>query len=215
MTKKEKIIISILCVIIALLLIGIATSFTERVVYYFDNRMDLRNFERISYSDFGSYSFIPLLTVENSAHVRFIGKIQHFDKEMRTEYLFEVIEWLNVKKGDTIGQKTTLSIYAEAYPQKWTTTRDRVEQIHNVGFIKGYEYVIAVQIPTPGGKPHMYDASEALCVNDFSESIFFYTKNEDLKKDGGITSDMTGKEMLARIKAIIQEKHAKLGEAGD
>ena len=208
MAKKEKIIISILCIILALLLIGIATSLTERVVYYFDNRTDVRNFEQPLYTD-DYYPLYYYYSWSYVARVKFVDKKHNFDEEKRAEYVFEITEWINTDVQETNELKlvdTTLkriSLYANAYPQKWITHRERVEKARNIEFIKGYEYILVIS-KNSKGIPCMYAETEAICITDLSKSIFLHTKSQKVLDDNGITSTMSADEVVARVKELIQ-----------
>ena len=66
----------------------------SKIVYYFNNEMNYVLPGLILEID-------PITSVgyRSGAHVRFIEMKRHFDKEKRAEYIFEVIEWLNVQEG--------------------------------------------------------------------------------------------------------------------
>lgn len=208
MAKKEKIIISILCIIIALLMIGIASSFTERVVYYFDNRTDVRNFESPLYID-DYYPLYYYYSWSYVARVKYIEKKHNFDEDKRAEYVFEIIEWINTVVRETDESQivdTTLkkiSLYSNAYPQKWITYRERVEKAKNIEFIEGFEYILVIS-KNSKGIPCMYEDTEAICITDLSKSIFLHNKSEKVLDDNGITSVMGADEIVTRVKELIQ-----------
>ena len=84
-SNKKLIILSVIIVLIALLIFSCA----DNVIYYFN--FDLE--EDLLHMDSAMW-YIVLNDFENLAHVRMIELKHNFEHDTRSEYRFEVIEWI-------------------------------------------------------------------------------------------------------------------------
>jgi hypothetical protein len=206
MNRKAKIIIAFQSLIIVLLLIGILTSFTERIVYYFNDRIDDRHSTTI-YS--GCYSdTIETFSINNTACVEFIKKKSHESENSRTEYVFKVIEWLNSDKttAEMYPVNTYISIYSKAYPLKWISEMEIFEMDTGFEFEKGTRYIITFWYSNYG---ESFASRNFINLDKLQNSPEYSRRKSQFESLYGITADMTADEIVARLKELIAEEKAK------
>lgn len=212
MSKKTKILVSILSVILAILILLIASSLIDSLIYYFDNRTGrhLRNKD-------GSYIFIitdyeeliSYFSHSYVARVKFVEMKRHFDKDKRAEYVFEVIEWINTESRDSdpvdLG-KMQLSFYSKAYPLKWKSETEIMLMRNDLSYKAGNEYILSVD--SDNGTIEM-ETTLFIDINKIENSYYGAGNTYSTLLERGITSEMSPDEIVARFKELIAEKKAK------
>ena len=156
-TKKGKIIISILCLIIAVLIVLIVTSTAEQFVYFFNNNFDQRHIDIKDYYP-GFYrnvehdDHIGYYLNSDVARVRFVKKENDPFSDGGAAYYFELIEWVNTytdgyselealqKEMIKWYEKTDLVIFSPRYPGKYKSEMELIEATRGVYFEEGEEY---------------------------------------------------------------------------
>ena len=217
-TKKGKIIISILCLIIAMLIVLIVTSTSERFVYFFNNKYDQRHIDIKDYY-FGFYGnaeheehihyYMGNIDV---AHVRFVEKKNNPLDNRGAVYYFEVIEWINkdpeyAECDDYIMAKhytewyndKKLGIVSPKYPGKYKSEMELIESITGVKFEKGEEYLVNMK------DWYAFGINEIVCLSDLDKSTFLL-EDDDCFERYGITAEMSPDEIVTRLKELIAEE---------
>ena len=213
MSKKTKILVSILSVILAILILLIASSLIDSLIYYFDNRTGrhLRNED-------GSYIFISTCYDDEIsffarsyvARVKFVEMKRHFDKDKRAEYVFEVIEWINTEsaESDPIDlEKKQLSFYSAAYPLKWKSETEIMLMLNDLSYKAGNEYILSVY--SDNGTIEMPNYL-FININKIENSYYGAGNPYSTLLERGITAEMSPDEIVAKIKDLIAEKKAKI-----
>ena len=215
-TRNKKVLLTVLIALI--LLISISLCFIipqiDDLAYYFNNEIGLRHYE---FDEHGRPIGLPLvdyypteqiLVKYNGARVRFIEKKHHFDETKRTEYVFEIVEWLNVSEDIDTTQKR-VSVFSEAYPLKWKSYTELYEANYDMEYEEGEEYIIVVM------KKQHDDGEYLKIVHNY------YINLSDLKKGASkenvsyylflkdITAEISADEIVAKIKELIAEEKAK------
>ena len=206
MSKKTKILVSILSVILAILILLIASSLIDSLIYYFDNRTGrhIKYFEFVYYDD--EISFLARSYV---ARVKFVEMKRHFDKDKRAEYVFEVIEWINTEsaESDPIDlEKKQLSFYSAAYPLKWKSETEIMLMLNDLSYKAGNEYILSVY--SDNGTIEM-PTTLFIDINKIENSYYGAGNMYSSLLERGITSEMSPDEIVARFKELIAEEKAK------
>ena len=206
MSKKTKILVSILSVILAILILLIASSLIDSLIYYFDNRTGrhIKYFEFVYYDD--EISFFARSYV---ARVKFVEMKRHFDKDKRAEYVFEVIEWINTEsaESDPIDlEKKQLSFYSAAYPLKWKSETEIMLMLNDLSYKAGNEYILSVY--SDNGTIEM-PTTLFIDINKIENSYYGAGNMYSSLLERGITSEMSPDEIVARFKELIAEEKAK------
>jgi hypothetical protein len=214
MVYKKLTIISICIITLLAIFLSIIIPRYDDIKYYFNNEIGLRHYE---FDEHGRPIGLPLvdyypteqiLVKYNGAHVKFIEKKHHFDETKRTEYVFEIVEWLNVSEDIDTTQKR-ISVFSEAYPLKWKSYTELYEANYDMEYEEGEEYIIVVM------KKQHDDGEYLKIVHNY------YINLSDLKKGASkenvsyylflkdITAEMSADEIVAKIKELIAEEKAK------
>jgi hypothetical protein len=214
MVYKKLTIISICIITLLAIFLSIIIPRYDDIKYYFNNEIGLRHYE---FDEHGRPIGLPLvdyypteqiLVKYNGARVKFIEKKHHFDETKRTEYVFEIVEWLNVSEDIDTTQKR-ISVFSEAYPLKWKSYTELYEANYDMEYEKGEEYIIVVM------KKQHDDGEYLKIVHNY------YINLSDLKKGASkgnvsyylflkdITAEMSADEIVAKIKELIAEEKAK------
>ena len=206
MSKKTKILVSILSVILAILILLIASSLIDSLIYYFDNRTGrhIKDFKFVYYAN--EISFLARSYV---ARVKFVEMKRHFDKDKRAEYVFEVIEWINTEsaESDPIDlEKKQLSFYSAAYPLKWKSEMEIMLMLNDLSYKAGNEYILSVD--SDNGTIEM-ETTLFIGINKIETSYYGAGNMYSSLLERGITSEMSPDEIVARFKDLIAEKKAK------
>ena len=188
----------------------------DDLVYYFNDEIGYRHLGVDEYGNpnmpgFNSkYGFSSLIGRYNGAHVRFIEKKQHFDEVQRTEYVFEIIEWLNVSEDIDTTQKR-ISVFSEAYPLKWKSYAELYQANYGLEYKSGEEYIIAFM------KKEYQNGNILDVFHSYYLNLSDFQNNETDNNDGwrsmvpyGITAEMSADEIVAKFKELIAEEKAKI-----
>ena len=87
--------------------------------------------------DYNTYDWDRALEFPHVAVLKFIERVPHFSKERRTEYIFEVVEWLNGGKGES--KISVFSPYYSGYTYTSSVMEAYEEDWRLSGRCKGYE----------------------------------------------------------------------------
>ena len=217
-TRNKKVLLTVLIALI--LLISISLCFIipqiDDLAYYFNNEIGLRHYE---FDEHGRPIGLPLvdyypteqiLVKYNGARVRFIEKKHHFDETKRTEYVFEIVEWLNVSEDIDTTQKR-ISVFSEAYPLKWKSYAELYQANYGLEYKSGEEYIIAFM------KKEYQNGNILDLFHSYYLNLSDFQNNETDNNDGwrsivpyGITAEMSPDEIVAKIKELIAEEKAKI-----
>ena len=143
MTKSKLALISIIIVfgiILALVMAWLVTSGRIDPEYYYSDEMGSKHKSDTKYESWCFVSSTISIYEANSLHVRFVERKHNFG-DSRTEYVFEVVEWLHSEEGVDASKKK-VSFYADAYPLKYKSTIELREINYGYTYEKGKEYVI-------------------------------------------------------------------------
>ena len=219
-TKKGKIIISILCLIIAVLIVLIVTSTAEQFVYFFNNNFDQRHIDIKDYYP-GFYrnvehdDHIGYYLNSDVARVRFVKKENDPFSDGGAAYYFELIEWVNTytdgyselealqKEMIKWYEKTDLVIFSPRYPGKYKSEMELIEATRGVYFEEGEEYLVDLK------DIYFFALNEIICLSNFEKSTFLL-EGDNCFERYGITAEMSADEIVAKIKELIAEEKAKI-----
>lgn len=196
MTKRKIIIICVSIfsgIMILFQMIWLVTSGRIDPEYYYSDEMGTKHKSDNGYDSFHTVPSTTSLYEANTLHVRFIERKHNFG-DSRTEYVFEVVEWLHSEKGaDTSSNK--VSFYADAYPLKYKSTIELREINYGYTYENGKEYVI---IAYGEELNDFYLSLDNLSNMDRSDLADFNALNENF-------TNMKKDEVLLFLKSWIAE----------
>ena len=203
--SKKKLILVIAVIIVEILLCLLISQIDNFKYYFGDSFIYPDGYEEKDERVAGTNYCV--------AHVKFVESKKHLQSAKRTEYVFEVLDWIYCNDENLFENKEMLSVYSEAFPKKEKSYAELYDLNYGFEYHTEEEYIIVFVPQNDIGveymqfKPRYYlSLTNSFSKNFRSSKNFFDSFYNRHYHDSPLSYNMTKEETVSWLKNYYSQK---------